>query len=684
MAVFDEVLFRVVPRVYREAENDLAGAASGTQPPRVPAWLRFGSWIGGDRDGNPFVTAAITRQALAIQADHVLRALETATADLGWALTVDAGTTPPSPGVQALIADARAAHPEVVEALATRSPDEPHRLALLLVAARLRATRERNADLAYPSAEDLRADLVAVQRSLAAAGAARPAYGQLQHLLWQVETFGFHLASLEIRQHSAVHARALAEVRAGGPRSPETEEVLAVFLVVAQLQQRFGPEACRRYVVSFTRSADDVAAVLELAAAAVGDRPLVLDVVPLFETGEDLAHCIDVLDEVIALPAVRRRLSTTNRRLEVMLGYSDSAKDVGPLSATFALARAQERLAAWAARHAIALTLFHGRGGALGRGGGPVARAVLAQPAGSVSGRFKITEQGEVVFARYGDPTIALRHLDHVSSAVLEASMPETEARTAAAATAFAALQDRLDVDSRTAYHALVRTEGFAEWFARATPLEELGTLPLGSRPARRGLSVSSLDDLRAIPWVFAWAQSRANVPGWYGLGTALEREIARGAEAGAEGDGDAGEDGDRGEHGLPALRRAFAEWPLFRVTLENAEMSLAKTDRRLFTRALEAGGRPDLVAMVREEHERAVAGVLAVTGSRHLLERARVLGPAVALRNPYIDALSYLQIRALHALRDDTARPSEELEALRRLLLLTVNGVAAGLQNTG
>lgn len=663
MAVFDEVLFDIAPAVYRRAESEIAPDQSGRVPPRVTAFLTWGSWIGGDRDGNPNVTASVTRSAMGIQSDHVLRALEGATARIAWAMTADAATTPPSPGVRRLIDEAKDRLPDVVDELAVRAANEPHRLALLVAAERIAATRTRNADAAYGSADDLHADLLTTQRSLAAAGAPRLAYGELQHLIWQVETFGFHLAELEVRQHSQVHARALAEVRAGGELSPQTEDVLATLRVMAQIQQRFGPEAARRYVVSFTRGADDIAAVYELAAAAVGDR-LVLDVIPLFETGDDLARSVDILEAALALPDVRRRLSATGRRMEVMVGYSDSAKDIGPVAATLALYDAQARLASWAARHAIALTLFHGRGGALGRGGGPVNRAVLAQPPGSVSGRFKVTEQGEVIFARYGDPDLAMRHLEQVASAALVASTPSVESRNDEAAVRFAELARTLFTEARAAYWGLVRRDGFPDWFVEATALNEIGQLPLGSRPARRGLSVDSLDDLRAIPWVFSWAQCRANVPGWYGLGSALD----------AVGDVD-------------LLQQAYADWPLFTVLIDNAEMSLAKADRRILARYLAPGGRDDIVAAILDEHERSVAAVCAVTGHRRLLDDHRVLGRAVELRNPYIDALSYLQMRALREVREveSSSTPDPVMaESLHRLVRLTVNGVAAGLQNTG
>ena len=306
MAVFDEVLFPVVPQVYRRADNALAGERAGAERPRVPAFIRFGSWIGGDRDGNPSVTAAVTREAATIQADHVLRGLETACERIGRALTADATSTPPSAAAARILADAAAAHPEVLTALAIRARDEPHRVALLLAGYRLAATRRGDADLAYASVAEFLSQLRVIQASLAAAGALRQAYGELQHLIWQAETFGFHLAELEVRQHSTVHARALADLRSGADVCAETEEVLATLRAIAELQQRYGQDACRRYVVSFTREAADVAAVYELARLALDRGEAVLDVVPLFETRDDLERCVDVMEDVLALPDVRR------------------------------------------------------------------------------------------------------------------------------------------------------------------------------------------------------------------------------------------------------------------------------------------------------------------------------------------------------------------------------------------
>jgi phosphoenolpyruvate carboxylase len=689
MAAFDETLFVVAPALYRALDEARRGQADAHAVPAasaVPAFLRFGSWVGADRDGNPFVTAQVTRETAVIQADHALRALENATTRIGRALTVHADAAPPSPDLALALDAAETAHPELLADLEARSPQEPYRTYLLYLAARLRATRLRHADLAYGGCGEFLADLRLVQESLTQAGAVRQAFGELQHLIWQAETFGFHLAGLEIRQHSAVHARALREIEAGGPLSAETNEVLATFRAAGWIQDRFGVDACRRYVVSFTRSAADIAAVHELARRAMRSGRLpVLDVVPLFESGEDLRNATEVLDGMLALEPVADRLAANGRRVEVMLGYSDSAKELGPVSATLRLFDAQERLARWASERRVSLTLFHGRGGALGRGGGPAGRAVLAQAPGSVDGRFKVTEQGEVIFARYGHPAIAQRHLEQVTSAVLLASSPAVRERNAAAARRFRQIADRIEAAALRAYRDLVEAPGFAEWLARISPLDEISGLRIGSRPARRGIAPAAvgLDDLRAIPWVFAWAQTRMNLPGWYGLGSGLAAVTG-------------------GEDGLSAAQEAYRGWPLVAVLFDNAEMSLAKSDRRIAARYLALGGRDDLTARVLAEYHLTRRLVLAVTGHDRLLADRRVLAQAVTLRDPYVDALSHLQLRALTELRaapagesaggDSAGRDSladrdaaaGQRERLHRLLLLTVNGVAAGLQNTG
>lgn len=662
MAVFDETLYTAVPHVYRRVDDALQGPGAGSRAPIVRPFVRVGSWVGGDRDGNPFVTASVTRKAAKIASEHILLGLERTTSRIGRTLTLDASTTPPSAALLALWQRLSSADEDAATEIAKRSPNEPHRRILLLLARKLTATRERNADLAYRDPEHFLSDLRVVQDSLVQAGAARQAYGHLQQLLWQVETYGFHLTELEVRQHSAVHAKVLAELDAGGPRSDQAEEVLDVFRSIAFLQERYGPRAAGRYIVSFTQSAEDLAAVHRLAHHAFGGEAElpVLDVIPLFETFADLQAAPRILAEIVEHPEFAARLEATGRRLEVMLGYSDSSKDVGPVAANLALYEAQAAIAAWAREVGIELTLFHGRGGALGRGGGPANSAILAQPPHSVDGRFKLTEQGEVIFARYGDPAIAMRHIDQVAAAILMASSPANEERNRAAAERYAAVAATMDEASRERFFSLVKAPGFAPWFARVTPLEEVGQLALGSRPARRGLSVESLEDLRAIPWVFAWTQARINLAGWFGLGTALE----------AVGD-------------EPLLQRAYDEWPLFRTLIDNVAMSLAKADDRIARHYLELGDRDDLADLVRDEMALTRSWVIRTTGGTELLGNKPVLSRAVKMRSPYVDALSLLQLRALRALRDAPEGAPVDPEQ-QRLLLLSVSGVAAGLQNTG
>lgn len=661
MSVFDETLYTALPQIYRRVDEALQGAEAGRGAPVVTPFVRLGTWVGGDRDGNPFVTAQVTRRAAAIASEHVLLGLENTAQRVGRALTVDAGSTPASDALLALWQRLQNADEEAAHDIAKRSPGEPHRRVLLMIAGKIAATREGTADLAYDDPDELLTDLRTVQDSLLHAGAARQAYGDLQQFLWQVESYGFHLAELEVRQHSAVHARALTEVDEGGELSAETEEVLEVFRAIAHVQQRHGRRAAGRYIVSFTQSADDLANVYRLADAAMGEQGPVLDVIPLFETFADLQAAPAILAEAVRLPEFAERLERTGRQLEVMLGYSDSSKDVGPVAANLALYEAQARLAGWAREEGIELTLFHGRGGALGRGGGPANSAILAQPPHSVDGRFKLTEQGEVIFARYGEPAIAMRHIDQVAAATLLAGAPSIERRNSDAALRYADVAATMDAASRERFFALVKAPGFAPWFAQVTPMEEIGLLPLGSRPARRGLSVESLEDLRAIPWVFAWTQARINLAGWFGLGTALD----------AVGDEE-------------LLREAYREWPLLRTVVDNVAMSLAKADPRIALGYLSLGDRDDLASLVMDELTLTREWVVRITGGGELLADKPVLQRAVKMRSPYVDALSLLQLRALRSLRATAAEGAAPDSDEQRLLLLSVHGVAAGLQNTG
>ena len=685
MAIFDATLFQLAPRLYR-AVDAVLDPESGARAPRVAAFLRFGTWVGGDRDGNPAVTADLTSRTLRIQADHVLHGYEAVAMRL--MQTVSATTSHDRvarPLATRLARDAEEL-PETDRQLRRRFPDEPYRQRFGFIAERLRRTRavvtgETGPRAGhYEDADALDTELGEIQDALVDDGLERVAWGEVAELRWQVATFGFHLASLEIRQHSAVHRQALDTLEAGGDPAAElapgvsTAEVLATFRSIGEAQERYGPEASRRVVVSFTAEPRDVTDVLELAARA--DGTTAIDVVPLFESSEALTAGGKILDAVLRDPAYRRHVAARGDRQEVMLGYSDSNKESGFLAAAWMLHQAQAALVEAARAHDVELTLFHGRGGAIGRGGGPANRAIVGGAPGSVDGRLKLTEQGEVIFANYGDPAIARRHLEQLTGAVLIASTPEHDAAAAAALETGGALMAELSAIARSAYRALVHDDpGFATFFRQITPIAELSDLRLGSRPAARGRAGSTADEappidaLRAIPWTFAWSQSRINLPGWYGLGSALEAYAAA-----------------HGETGIRDITRLYRSWPFLASVIDNAEMILAKADMGIGRRYASLTSGDDAErwwSMIEAEYHRTVAWLLRITGRERLLDGAPVLQRSIALRNPYVDALSEVQVRLLRRLR---ALPQDgpDRAVHLRLVQLSVNGVAAGLQNTG
>ena len=670
--IFDNTLFETIPLVYRRFDDWILGDKAGLVPPVCPAFFHPGSWIGSDRDGNPNVTAKVSRQVARKFSDHVIAALEKACRTVGRNLTMEAGTTPPSAELKNLWNHQKEMSERLTSKAALISTKEMHRAVMLVMADRLHYTIERDADLMYKSCDDFIADLQVVQRSLAAAGDPRAAYGPLQDLIWQAQTFGFHMVEMEFRQHSVVQSRALEDIREHGLHGergelqPMTHEVLDTFRALGAIQKRNGIKAARRYIISFTKSAQNVRDVYELnrlAFAHPEDVPTI-DVIPLFEQLEDLQNSVDVLDEIIKIPEVQARLKATGGKMEVMLGYSDSSKDAGPTTSILALHETEGRIAKWAKEHDIDLTLFHGRGGAVGRGGGPANRAVLAQPAGSVNCRFKLTEQGEVIFARYGNPVLGIRHIESVAAATLLQSAPSIDKINTEMTAKYKSMADELNETSHERFLDLLHTPDFAEWFSTVTPLAEVGLLPIGSRPAKRGLGAKSLDDLRTIPWVFAWSQARINLAAWYGLGTACEKF------------------GD-----LDTLRKAYEEWPLFSTFIDNIEMSIAKTDERIAKMYLALGDRDDLRDKVLDEMRLTRKWVLRIVGDAWPLQHRHVLGQAIRVRSPYVDALSVTQVLALRSLRRKVDK--EELSQSQQaefiyLILCTVSGVAAGLQNTG
>ena len=698
---FDETLFQVTPYLYRTvdraldlapwtgdgvAENGGAGPArdsghTGTRPPAVKAYLRWGSWVGADRDGHPRVTASTTLEAAAIGADHVLRGLEHVVTRLSHTVTPTHLGDDISPRLRARLDLDRDELGNAYDDIVSHYPNEPYRQRFGFIAERLRQTRHRlvggrGRGAGYATPDDLLEEIDELQAALVEDGMERVAYGEVQALRWQVETFGFHAFSLEVRQHSEVHAATLAAISDGlvlGERAVANgvtaAEVLETYRAIADIQQRFGPQACHRYVISFTREAQDVYNVLELADYAGLERDGI-DVVPLLETAEALDGADRLLDDILSDATYREHVRARGDHQEVMLGYSDSTKESGALAAAWLLHGAETKLVDAAARHGIRLTLFHGRGGAIGRGGGPMSRAILASAPHSLDGTLKITEQGEVIADRYANFDIAMRHLAQLTNAVLIASSPGHEQQAQDAQVRGKVILAELAERSARVYRSLVWEDpGFEAFYVAATPIAELSGLAMGSRPAARGGGAVALESLRAIPWVFSWSQARLFLPAWYGLGTSVEEYET-----------------EHGDGATEALQALYRESPFFAGVIDVMEMALAKVDLVVAQRYASLAPQPDadrIWGVIRSEYERTVAAVLRISGRENLLDAAPSLQRSISRRNPYVDSLSELQVMLLSRLR---AMPQgdPEREHLRRLVQLTVSGVAAGLQNTG
>lgn len=691
LLVFERTLLDAVPAVYRELEDRLAAAWPGAAF-RIPPFLRFGTWIGGDRDGNPFVTAEVTRYALE---RHRAVALARHAAD-AQALWRELSVAPP-PGAGAACAPLDASIAADRERLgeppaSTRAlrPDERWREKLRYVALRLEAARVRG-DGGYPDARAYQGDLELLQRTLAAAGLGRLARGRLEDARRRAEVFGFHLASLDLRQHSSVHERAVGELLAQGgapgyagleePRrvallaellsrpwlplpdrarlSPETREVLETLDVVGRARRDSGPAACERYVVSFTSTVSDLLEVLLLARAA-RLAPDELRPVPLLEQLEDLESAGALAEAALQLPPLR---AAFGGELEVMLGYSDSGKQVGYVASRVALHKAQLVLAQVAEAEGVTLTIFHGRGGSVGRGGGPSHRAIRAQPAAALRGRLRVTEQGETIAARYGRPEIARRDLEQMVSAVLVASAGPIAPAAVDAAHGRERHMDLAAGAALEAWRGLVADPGrLARYALAATPMAEVPELRFASRPASRTGAVE-LASLRAIPWVFSWNQSRHGIPGWYGVGSALEALTA--------------------EAGGPAVRALYREWPFLRGLVDDARLALTQADLEVAAcyAGLAAPEDRGVFESIAAEHRRTIEAILDTTGDGGLMAPWPAVGRAAERRNPYVDVLSHLQVVLLARSR---VGPAEERERAREALLLTVNGIAAGLQTVG
>jgi len=697
---------RAVPGVIETLRLELAALGLPLPPGFRP--IRFGTWVGGDRDGNPGVTARVTTQVLAVQHEQALELMLASIDEIAGELSQSTQVS----GISAALTDSlehdRQLMPAVHGRFSRLNSEEPYRFKCAYIYERLKnalAAARSGASPpgpVYESPNQMQADLALMHESLTVNHGEAVAEGALRGVIDRVSAFGFTLASMDIREHSGVTNRAVAELidRADGKPgafaqlsqsgrrarleaelfslrplapahaslSPETRGVLDVMRVIVESQRRYGPESVDTWIVSMTRDVDDLLAVLMLAKEVglidLNSGVARLAVVPLFETIDDLRRGPEVFSSYIASKPLRRLREIQGSRVQVMLGYSDSNKDGGITTSQWELYQAQRRLLEVARAHDLELLLFHGRGGTVGRGGGPTYDAILAQPAGTVDGRIKLTEQGEVISDKYGIPDLAERQLELTMAAVIEASLLHSEPRQSPdVLDRWSAAMGSLSEVAYQKYRSLVERKGLPEYFKSATPVEELAEMNIGSRPTRRGGTTSGIADLRAIPWVFGWTQSRQIIPGWYGVGTALE-QVGSGDQA-------------------RVIGEMSASWPFFRTFIANVEMTLAKTDMNIAWRYVSALVDPDLHAIyedIRAEHDLAVRKVLEVTGQRKLLDSNRTLQRTLAVRDAYIDPLSYLQVSLLERKR----KGGGEQAQLGRALLLTVNGIAAGLKNTG
>jgi len=704
ISYFDDTFFPQLPRLYAQFEKLLQRHYPGRDW-RLPPFFRIGSWIGGDRDGNPFVTAPILSEAMRLQSSAALAYYRAEVHGLGAELPLSLTLTEVSPYLLTLAEQSPDTSPH--------RADEPYRRALTGVYARLTATAHAlgateagrsavgKAD-PYESSEALLRDLAILRESLAHHGGARLAAGRLQRLILAVRLFGFHLAPIDLRQNSDVHERSVAALLAAAGQCPdylaleeeqriallseeiarprplhspflsysdETRSELEIFAAARSLKTAYGDAALPNCIISKT---DGVSDLLELALLLKesgllhpGETPtLDVNIIPLFETIEDLRQAPAIMERLLSLPLYRTLLASRRDEQEIMLGYSDSNKDGGFLTSAWELYKAEIDLAKVAQRHGVQLRLFHGRGGSVGRGGGPSYQAILAQPTGAVTGQIRITEQGEVIASKYASPENGRRNLEVMAAATLEASLLDLENKVEPAE----AFYDTMGRLSQLAFHAyrdlVYETPGFTQYFWQSTPISEIAHLNIGSRPASRTAS-DRIEDLRAIPWVFSWAQCRLMLPGWYGFGSAIEAWL--------------GENPD----GMTFLQRMFRAWPFFRAILSNMEMVFAKSDLAIASRYAELVPdvelRERIFARIKGEWHLTRRHLLAITGQQAFLEENPLLVQSMRARFPYIDPLNHLQVELLRRHRADGGDAR-----LRQGIHLSINGVAAGLRNSG
>jgi phosphoenolpyruvate carboxylase len=699
---FETTLFDTLPRLHADMERALRLHFPEVKPPA--RWLTFGSWIGGDRDGNPNVTAKVTADVLLLHRRLAAERLRIGAYDLSRWLTLSDRREPLPAAIKKLLRESRQLS-TLIEQLSSRYPHEQYRLLLAGLRDRLgQAVNEVRSGQALAetngaaenclTTEAVRETLQAIHDALASGRGAVLTGGELKTLRDQTEVFGLHAARLDLRQHSGLHEAAVAEIlgcidyaklsetdkcarlaEALATAQPldiaklatfsaATRTVVEPLALTGQVAAKFGRESLGLYIISMTDGASDlleVALLMKLTAAAP------LPIAPLFETLDDLNRAPEILDTLFSHSAYAAELARHTRHQHVMLGYSDSNKDCGYLAANWALYQAQDAIARVCREHGVRLTLFHGRGGSIARGGGPAAKAILAQPVGLRHGGIRVTEQGEVLSTRYHDPDLAHRILEQMAYGVLRGA--HAAKNPAPPPDGWLRAMEKMASASVAAYQALVHADpDFLEFWKQATPIDEISNLKLGSRPTFRR-NTTSVEDLRAIPWVFSWMQSRFVFPGWFGLGTALQAVL------------------DEGAPGKKLLRAMHADWPFFQTLIDNAQLTLRKADlpiARLYAGLVaDARIRKKILTVLTDEFARTEAAILAVTGQKQLLSREAVLLKSVQLRNPYIDPLNYIQVEMLRRLRSGKLEKAEE-DATRAVVELTINGISGGLKNTG
>lgn len=710
---FSETLFAVTPEIYRSLEQALAQAYRGFNI-KIPTFLRFGSWIGGDRDGNPNVTAAVTAGTFPLHQEAIQQYLGQALNNLFGEFSMAEPYARLTPGLKSFIAEQGQRYPQLAQALAKRHTDEPYRQALSFIAHKLgqptlpdkfletAEPRPSAPGLLYSAGTELESDLRQVIESLKSARETRPLTQRLDPLIQQVETFGLHTAALDIRQHSNEHEAVITallqqaglasnyaalaepdkisllngllqtgtfpEIRPAG-LPPLAADTLELFKLLAKVYAT-DPAALGCYMISMAHQASDVLEVLWLAGLVGLYRPQekmsALDIAPLFETIADLEQAPAVLEALFNTSAYYHHLRARSYRQLIQLGYSDSTKDGGYLTANWSLYQAQCNLSALARRYGIQVTFFHGRGGAIGRGGGPTHRVIKGLPPETMNGRIRITEQGEVIFDRFGHPTIARRYLEQVIGAVLQVGAIQADTMPPE----WEAVLQTLSASAYQAYRQLIfETPRFLDYFHQATPIDVITELTIGSRPARRTTS-ARIEDLRAIPWVFAWMQSRHTLPGWYGLGSALAHYIWEMPE------------------GLATLQTMYQKWAFFKSVLDNAQMALLKADMAIAARYAQLVSDQQLAQQIfgriAAEHTQTEQILLTVTQHKRLLDNEKVLQRAIQLRNPYVDPLSLIQVGLLRQYRALSRKDSAQRKIILDGLRLSIVGIAAGLKNTG